>query len=179
MVRVTPGMLPPTISTTPNSPSVCAKLRANPVTSPAFESGSTIWRNVCAGEWPSDAEARSSLASTAPNDAANGCTANGRLYNKDPITNPSNVKARLWPVSDSHQRPSGLREPRATRTEKPSTVGGRTKGSATAASTRNLQRQREYVSQYAMGIPMAIISVETIAARRTVSQKASQFIDAS
>src|SRR6266849_10715816 len=116
VVLVTPGMLPPTIRSTPHSPSVCAKQRANPVTSPAFESGSTTRRKVCAGEWPSDADARSSLASTAPNDAANGCTANGRLYNNDPITNPSNVKARVLPVSDSHQRPSGLTEPSATKT---------------------------------------------------------------
>src|SRR6267143_499234 len=143
MVRVTPGILPPTMSTTPNSPSVCAKLSANPVTSPAFERGSTMRRKVCTGEWPSDAEARSRLESTAPNDAANGGTANGRLYNKDPITSPSKVKARVWPVSDFHQLPSGLREPSATSTEKPSTVGGRTMGSATAASTRNFQRHRE------------------------------------
>src|SRR5208337_3407846 len=114
MVRVTPGMLPPTMSTTPNSPSVCAKLSANPVTSPAFERGSTIRRKVCSGEWPSDAEARSRLESTAPKEAANGCTANGRLYNRDPITRPSKVKAKVWPVSDSHQRPIGLRDSSAS-----------------------------------------------------------------
>ena len=37
MVRVTPGMLPPTIRTTPNSPSVWAKLRTTPVRIPAHE----------------------------------------------------------------------------------------------------------------------------------------------
>src|SRR5229473_6810905 len=40
-VRVTPGMLPPTMSTTPNSPTVWAKLKAVPVINPGTESGST------------------------------------------------------------------------------------------------------------------------------------------
>src|SRR5271157_5310967 len=116
MVRVTPGIFPPTISTTPNSPSVCAKLSVNPVDNPALERGSTTRRNVWIGELPRDAEARSRAESTAPNDEANGCTAKGRLYNNEPITKPSNVKARVCPVSDSHQRPSGLRDPSATST---------------------------------------------------------------
>ena len=41
-----PGRLPPTISTTPNSPSVCAKLSTMPVTRPRTDSGSTTRRNV-------------------------------------------------------------------------------------------------------------------------------------
>src|SRR5208283_5767797 len=100
----------PTMSTTPNSPSVWAKLSVNPVTRPALESGSTTRQKVSAGECPSVADARNNFASTAPNEAANGCTAKGRLYNKDPMTKPSNVKAKVCPVSVCHQRPSGLRE---------------------------------------------------------------------
>src|SRR5277367_1497389 len=38
-VRVPPARSPPTISTTPNSPIVCAKLRTTAVTTPGLESG--------------------------------------------------------------------------------------------------------------------------------------------
>src|SRR6266849_830759 len=44
--RVTPGRVLPTISTTPNSPSVWAKLRRMPVTRPRTDSGITTRRNV-------------------------------------------------------------------------------------------------------------------------------------
>src|SRR5208283_586949 len=49
-------------------------------------------------------------------------------------------------------------------------------GSATAASTRNFHRQREDVSQYAMGIPMTNRIEETMVASLTLNHKASQFI---
>ena len=88
-------------------------------------------------------DAEINLRSTAAKDAAKGCTANGRLKMIDPMTNPSNVKASVCPVMDCHQRPMGLREPSATSRKKPSTVGGSTSGSATSASIRNFQRQRE------------------------------------
>src|SRR6266496_1538329 len=52
-VRVTPSMLPPTISTTPNSPRVCAKLIMTPVTTPATDSGRVIRRKVINLEMPS------------------------------------------------------------------------------------------------------------------------------
>src|ERR1035441_4015504 len=42
MVRVTPGMLPPTMSTTPNSPSVCAKLSANRDFQGSVEAGGNL-----------------------------------------------------------------------------------------------------------------------------------------
>src|SRR5437868_6143266 len=41
-VCVTPGILPPTISTIPNSPSVCAKLNTNAVSTPFLASGRRI-----------------------------------------------------------------------------------------------------------------------------------------
>ena len=60
-VRVTPGMFPPTISTTPNSPMVWAKLSATPVTSPEIESGRITRKKVFVREAPSVAEAAMSL----------------------------------------------------------------------------------------------------------------------
>src|ERR1700692_588911 len=132
-VRVTPGILPPTIRTTPNSPMVCANAKTTPAISPGTERGTTTRKKVRAGEAPSVAEAASSLRSTEENAAVKGCTANGRLYRTEPITNPANVKGSAGPVKDGPQRPSGLCEPRATSTYNPSTVGGNTIGKAMIA----------------------------------------------
>src|SRR5215472_17731647 len=112
-VRVTPGILPPTIRTTPNSPMVCAKLKATPVISPGSESGTTTRKKVCSGETPSVADAATNLRSTLANDDANGCTAKGKLYKMDPRTSPVKVKASVWPVREIHQRPNGLCGPSA------------------------------------------------------------------
>src|ERR1019366_5742117 len=57
-VRVTPAMLPPTISTAPNSPSVWAKLRMAPVAMPGNESGTITRRKVAARDTPRHQEAR-------------------------------------------------------------------------------------------------------------------------
>ena len=78
-MRVMPARLPPTISTTPNSPSVCAKLRIMPVTMLGMESGTITRKKVAARETPRHQEASISLRSTAAKPEANGCTANGRL----------------------------------------------------------------------------------------------------
>src|SRR6202035_4483790 len=94
-VRVTPGMLPPIMSTTPNSPMVWAKAKTTPVISPGTERGTTTRKNVRDGEAPSVAEAASNLRSTEENAAVKGCTANGRLYRTEPITKPENVKASV------------------------------------------------------------------------------------
>src|ERR1700688_4999638 len=102
-VRVTPGMLPPTISTTPNSPIVCANVSATPVTSPENDKGTITRQKVRNFDTPSTADAFRSRESTAENEAANGCTAKGRLYSTDPMTRPSKVKASVCPVIDSHQ----------------------------------------------------------------------------
>src|SRR5262249_38022824 len=115
-VRVTPGILPPTIKTTPNSPMVWAKHRAVAVTKPETDSGTTTRQNVLSLETPSTADAASTRESTLETAAANGCTANGRLYNTEPMTNPSKVKARVCPVMDCHHRPSGERCPNAMST---------------------------------------------------------------
>src|SRR5437016_11693555 len=65
-VRVTPGMLPPTMSTTPNSPMVWAKLRTTPVTTPAIDNGNVTRTNVANRDIPSVHEASTSFGSTAP-----------------------------------------------------------------------------------------------------------------
>ena len=57
-VRVTPAMLPPTISTTPNSPMVWAKLRMAPVAMPGSDSGTITRRNVASAR---DAQAPGGL----------------------------------------------------------------------------------------------------------------------
>src|SRR5664279_78886 len=57
-------MLPPIISTTPNSPSVCAKLNTNPVSTPGKPSGNTILQKVRQRDAPSVADASISLWST-------------------------------------------------------------------------------------------------------------------
>src|SRR6266516_2770096 len=115
-VRVAPGILPPTMSTTPNSPRVWAKVKTMPVTTPETESGKITFAKVRSFETPSDIDAASKRASTAENDAAKGCTANGRLYRTDPMTRPWKVNAKVWPVIEDHQRPNGLRCPRASST---------------------------------------------------------------
>ena len=115
-VRATPGRLPPTISTTPNSPSVCAKLRTMPVTSPRTESGTTTRRNVASRDTPSDQDASSSRRSTDANSALNGWTANGIEYSTDAISSPSNVNGRPWPTRRAYARPAGLSGPIAIST---------------------------------------------------------------
>src|SRR5258708_5079408 len=117
-----PGMLPPTISTTPNSPMVWAKLRATPVTTPETDKGKTTRKKVRSREAPNVCEAATNRESTAANEAAKGCTANGKLYRIDPINRPSKVNARVLPVIAYQPRPNGLCAPSATSTEKPSTV---------------------------------------------------------
>ena len=53
-VRVMPRIFPPTMSTTPNAPMVCAKESATPVTRPGIESGAITRRKVRQPEAPND-----------------------------------------------------------------------------------------------------------------------------
>src|SRR5215469_10747315 len=115
-VLVTPGILPPTINTTPNSPMVCANVRAVAVMSPGIDKGTTTCQNVRNFETPNTADAAKRRESTAVKEAASGWTVKGRLYKTDPITSPLNVKASGWPVMDCHHLPKGLRCPRASKT---------------------------------------------------------------
>src|SRR5207245_11534069 len=63
-VRVTPGMLPPTMSTTPNSPMVWAKLRTTPVTTPAIDNGNVTRTNVASRDIPRVHEASTNYGFT-------------------------------------------------------------------------------------------------------------------
>src|ERR1700685_2831466 len=92
-VRVTPARLPPTISTTPNSPNVCAKLSTSAVTTPGTDIGKITRQNVRSASARNTAEAPSSFRSTLSTAATSGCTVNGRLYSTDASTSPGNVNA--------------------------------------------------------------------------------------
>src|SRR3990172_9129541 len=115
-VRVIPGIFPPTINTTPNSPTVWAKLRTMPVVSPLTESGIVTRKNVSHLEMPRVQDASNSLESTAAKADEKGWTANGKLYNTEAINRPSNVKGRVDPIKDSYHFPRGLLGPKETRT---------------------------------------------------------------
>ena len=78
-VRVTPGMFPPIISTTPNSPIAWAKESTIPATIPEMDKGKIMLKKVRNFDAPKVAEAAINLASTVANDAAKGWTAKGRL----------------------------------------------------------------------------------------------------
>ena len=64
-VRVSPSMLPPTMSTTPNSPSVCATVSAMPASKPGQASGSSMRQNVCQLDRPETQAASRRLCGTA------------------------------------------------------------------------------------------------------------------
>src|SRR5207245_11798562 len=100
-------MLPPTMSTTPNSPIVWAKLRTTPVTTPAADKGKVTRKNVANRDIPSVHEASTSFGSTDPKADAKGWTANGRLQRTDAKRSPSKVKARDWPTSARYPWPRG------------------------------------------------------------------------
>src|ERR1700738_3876519 len=145
-VRVIPGKFPPTISTTPNSPRVCAKLSTHAVTRPGHERGRITLKKVRDRLAPKIAEASSSFRSNDSKEAMSGCTAKGKLYRIEAITRPVKVNARVCPNSDCHNRPRNPRGPKASQTKKPSNVGGSTKGRATIDSNINLPRQRTKAS---------------------------------
>src|SRR5229473_3176222 len=69
-VRVDPGRLPPTMRATPNSPTVCAKLRTMPATIPGRASGTTIRAKVRARDAPRHHAVSIRLRSTAAKAAA-------------------------------------------------------------------------------------------------------------
>lgn len=78
-VRVLPGRLPPSMRTTPNSPTVWAKVRTAEVRMPFFASGRAMRTKAIAGEAPRVAAASSRRWSTPRSAATSGWTAKGRL----------------------------------------------------------------------------------------------------
>src|SRR5660397_211805 len=104
-VRVRPGMLPPTISTTPNSPTVCANVSTAAVSRPGREGGATPGAAGPSRHAPSTVDASRSRGSTAANAPSRGCTANGRLYSTDATSSPVNENGSVDPVSSNHHLP--------------------------------------------------------------------------
>src|SRR5216683_3552780 len=99
-VRVSPGMFPPTIKTTPNSPTVCAKLKTTPLRMPVQESGTMTRKKVPQRETPRHQDASTRRRSTPANPVMKGRTANGRLYKIEAIKSPGKEKGnRPPPVS--------------------------------------------------------------------------------
>ena len=113
-VRVSPGMLPPTISTTPNSPSVCAAVRATPPSRPGHASGNSIRAKVRQLPSPdTQAASRSELGMDAKARWM-GCAMKGRLTSTLANSRPSKLNTSLrsrWPAS---QAPAGEPWPSAS-----------------------------------------------------------------
>ena len=70
-------MLPPIISTTPNSPTVCAKLRMAAVTKPGRASGSATVKKASSGRARNVAATSSGRLPMASKACCSGCTAKG------------------------------------------------------------------------------------------------------
>src|SRR5256886_17540883 len=113
-VRVTPARFPPTIRTTPNSPSVWAKLNTAAVTTPGNDNGRITRQNVRKAPAPNTAEASSSLGSTPSNEAISGRTANGKLYRTEARISPANQDAKPRANTAIDRFPSGPRGPKGT-----------------------------------------------------------------
>ena len=107
-------MLPPTISTTPNSPTVWAKPNSVAVSSAGFDSGSTTLMKRSNGEARSVAAASSTASSIAAKPDCNGCTTNGSEYSTEASSSPGKVNASVpspsavvsWPIGPSGPIPS-------------------------------------------------------------------------
>src|SRR5262245_125790 len=94
-VLVTPGILPPTMSTTPNSPTACAKVKTSPVRMPGQDSGKATRRNVPDRETPRHHDASTRRRSTAAKAEVNGRIANGMLHSTDPIKMPAKENGKI------------------------------------------------------------------------------------
>ncbi len=101
MVLVSPGMLPPTISTTPNSPTVCAIVITSAETMPGQASGSSMRHNVRCQDNPQHSAACRTSTGMDSKARSIGISANGRLKISDPTRSPSNENASGDPVRRS------------------------------------------------------------------------------
>ena len=75
---MTPGRLPPIISTTPNSPTVWAKVRIEAVRNPGAASGTATEKKASSGEARSVAATSSGRSPTASKAVCNGWTMKGK-----------------------------------------------------------------------------------------------------
>src|ERR1700761_2271960 len=86
--RVMPGILPPIIRTTPNSPSVWANVSTAAVNRDGLIFGSKTCLNVCHSDFPRVYEACASDRGNCCNADRTGPIINGMLYITDASTNP-------------------------------------------------------------------------------------------
>jgi hypothetical protein len=107
-------MLPPTISTTPNSPSVCANVRTAAESTPGHASGSSMRRNACQRDSPQHCAASRTSCGIAAKARCSGCTANGMLTITDATTSPAKLNASGAPNARVNASPSELCAPSAT-----------------------------------------------------------------
>ena len=103
--RVTPGMLPPIISTTPNSPTVWAKLSTVPASSAGLMLGSSTRHKVTRRGLPSVSAASVSDAGRPWKPAWIGCTMNGRLKIVEPTTSPAKLNTSCKSKCSTRNRP--------------------------------------------------------------------------
>ena len=91
MVLVSPGIEPPTISTMPNSPRVCAKVSTIAVITPGQASGNSTFQRLRAGDMPQQAAASRTSTGIASNPRCAGWIAKGRLKMTEATTSPSKL----------------------------------------------------------------------------------------
>ena len=92
------GMLPPIISTTPNSPMVWANPRVVAVSIPRLLRGSTTLKNLSMGLALRVAATSSGRLPRVSKAFCRGWTTNGIEYSIEPIIKPVKVNARWCPV---------------------------------------------------------------------------------
>src|SRR5688572_13801033 len=92
---VSRGIFPPTINTTPNSPTVCANDSTIAVMRDVLIFGSKTLRSVVSLPFPKVYEASTNDEGSNFNPLWMGCTINGRLYRIDATMSPSKVKTNL------------------------------------------------------------------------------------
>ncbi len=94
------------MSTTPNSPSVCAKVRIIAVRMPGHASGASMRRKRCHGDRPQQAAASRTSAGIASKARWIGWITKGRLMMIEASTSPGNEKASEAPASRSKSAPT-------------------------------------------------------------------------
>ena len=85
-------MLPPIISTTPNSPTVWAKVKIEAVRKPGAASGTATVKKASSGQARRVGATSSGRSPTASKAVCSGCTMSGKAKNTEATTKPYQVK---------------------------------------------------------------------------------------
>ena len=99
-------MLPPTISTTPNSPTVCANVSVSADRNPRRASGTATLKNASSGGARSVAAASSTRGGMAANASRSGCTMKGSELITDATTRPQKLNTSGGRFSAASARPT-------------------------------------------------------------------------